>query len=248
MKRIIGKTNVKENSLPRKLTIGDAKMTKKSFIAKNLKDFLVNISGGLESAIRNSEKTFQSFSPEIITVLNGTELTEEEFLNAFHSIKNDKSPGFDELHVNVIKPEFNEIKSPLIHVFKNPLDKGSSTKKMIIAKVTPIFKAGKKELVTNYKPISAIGNTDDATLRSYISSLKDKSNSFKLRLVAPTEVSKCIKTLHNDCSAGYDNIPVSFIKPVAEYLESPLTFIINNFIVTSTFPGIWKIARISLFQ
>ena len=122
MKRIIGKTNVKENSLPRKLTIGDAKMTKKSFIAKNLKDFLVNISGGLESVIRNSEKTFQSFSPEIITVLNGTELTEEEFLNAFHSIKNDKSPGFDELHVNVIKPEFNEIKSPLIHVFNNTLD------------------------------------------------------------------------------------------------------------------------------
>ena len=38
---------------------------------------------------------------------------------------------------------------------------------------------------------------------------------------------------------------MSFIKPVAEYLESPLTFIINNFIVTSTFPGIWKIARIS---
>ena len=61
MKRIIGKTNVKENSLPRKLTIGDAKMTKKSFIAKNLKDFLVNISGGLESVILNSGKTFQTF-------------------------------------------------------------------------------------------------------------------------------------------------------------------------------------------
>ena len=38
---------------------------------------------------------------------------------------------------------------------------------------------------------------------------------------------------------------MSFIKPVAEHLESPLTFIINNFIVTSTFPGMWKIARIS---
>ena len=42
--------------------------------------------------------------------------------------------------------------------------------------------------------------TDDATLRSYISSLKDKSNSCKPRLVTPTEVSKCIKTLRNDCS------------------------------------------------
>ena len=84
----------------------------------------------------------------------------------------------------------------------------------------------------------------NATLRSYISSLKDKSNSFKLGLVTPTEVNKCIKTLRNDCSTGYD-IPVSFIKPVVECLESPLTLIIYKFIVTSAFSGIWKIARTS---
>ena len=64
-------------------------------------------------------------------------------------------------------------------------------------------------------------------------------------MVTPTEVSKCLETLHNNFSTGYNNIPVSFIKPVAEYLESPLTFIINNFIVTSTFAGICKIACIS---
>ena len=91
--------------------------------------------------------------------------------------------------------------------------------------------------------------TDKATLRSCISSLPGNvdvsSNSFKLRLVTPTGGIKCIKILHNDCSTGYDNIPVSFIKPVSEYLESPLTFIKNNFIVISTFPGIWKITRIS---
>ena len=43
---------------------------------------------------------------------------------------------------------------------------------------------------------------DNTTLPSYISSLKDKSNSSKLRLVTPTKVSKCIKTLRNDCSTG----------------------------------------------
>ena len=76
-------------------------------------------------------------------------------------------------------------------------------------------------------------NTDNTTLRSYIISLKDKSNSFKLRLVTPTEASKCIKTMRNDCSTGYDNIPVPFIKPAAEYLESPRTFNINNFMTLS---------------
>ena len=90
-----------------------------------------------------------------------------------------------------------------------------------------------------------INQTDNATIRSYVSSLKNKSNSFKLRLVTPTEVNKCIKTVRNDCSTGYNNIPVSLIKLVAAYLESPLTFIINNFMVASAFPGIWRITRIS---
>ena len=80
---------------------------------------------------------------------------------------------------------------------------------------------------------------------TYVSSLRDQKGSFKLRAVNPEEVNKCIKTLRNDCSTGYDNIPVSFIKPVAKYLESPLTYIINNFIATSAFPNQWKIARIS---
>ena len=87
-------------------------------------------------------------------------------------------------------------------------------------------------------------NTGNATLQSHINLLKDKSNSFILWLVTLTEINKYIKTLRNSCSAGYD-IPEPFIKLVTEYLESPLTFIINNLTVTPAFPGIWKIAHIS---
>ena len=43
----------------------------------------------------------------------------------------------------------------------------------------------------------------------------------------------------------YDNIPVSLIKPIAEYIASPLTFIINNLIEESKFPDQWKIAHVS---
>ena len=38
---------------------------------------------------------------------------------------------------------------------------------------------------------------------------------------------------------------MSSIKAGAEFLESPLTFIINNFTVTSAFPYIWKTVWIS---
>ena len=36
-----------------------------------------------------------------------------------------------------------------------------------------------------------------------------------------------------------------FIKPVVEFLVSPLTFVINNYITTNKFSDAWKTARIS---
>ena len=35
------------------------------------------------------------------------------------------------------------------------------------------------------------------------------------------------------------------IKPVVEFLVSPLTFVINNYIATNNFPDAWKTARVS---
>ena len=69
--------------------------------------------------------------------------------------------------------------------------------------------------------------------------------SFKLQRVTYNNIVKSLKSLGNDCSTGYDNILVSFTKPIAEYIASPLTFIINNLIEESKFPDQWKIAHIS---
>ena len=54
-----------------------------------------------------------------------------------------------------------------------------------------------------------------------------------------------MKKLKNDCSSGYDNIPIRYLKPVSEYLVSPLVHIINNSIDRNIFPDKWKIARVS---
>ena len=51
--------------------------------------------------------------------------------------------------------------------------------------------------------------------------------------------------IRNHCSTGYDHIPPAFIKPVSEFLVSPITFIINNLIKINQVPDIWKLARIS---
>ena len=51
-----------------------------------------------------------------------------------------------------------------------------------------------------------------------------------------------MRLIRNDCSAGYDNIPAM---PVVEFLFSPLTFVINNYIATKNFSDARKTARIS---
>ena len=60
------------DSFPRNLTIGNTKITEKSLIAKSLNGFFFNIAPKLASVIPKKTKTFQTFSPEISTVLNGT--------------------------------------------------------------------------------------------------------------------------------------------------------------------------------
>ena len=120
----------KTKKFHKNLTINDTKINKKSLIIKNLNDFFVNTGQNLGSINRNSIKTFQTFLPEANTVLNVTKLTEKKFLNSFQSLKNDKSLGIDELHVNVIKPVYNEKKAPLKQVFRDSVINGSFPEKI----------------------------------------------------------------------------------------------------------------------
>lgn len=68
-----------------------------------------------------------------------------------------KSPCFDKSHVNINKSVYDKIKAPpLTYVSRNSIENGSFLRKMKITLVTAIFKAGKKDLVTNYRPISVL--------------------------------------------------------------------------------------------
>lgn len=77
----------------------------------------------------NNAKAFQMFLPGIKTILNGAELTDKELLHAFQSLKNELTPCFGELHVNVIISVYNKIKDPLMHMFRNSIDNRSFLEK-----------------------------------------------------------------------------------------------------------------------
>ena len=92
---------------------------------------------------------------------------------------------------------------------------------------------------------AAVDKTSD--LLTLVNSLPDHRDTctFKLREITQAEVLREIKQIRMDCSTGPDQLPVKFLKPVAEFLAAPLTHIINSCIRSSYFPEAWKIARIS---
>jgi len=96
----------------------------------------------------------------------------------------------------------------------------------------------------NTTAVRTTGKNAEKLTKSFIRDLPDHPDNFQLRPVTYEEVLKAILELRSDCSTGHDNIPAKFVKPVSQYLISPLTHIINSCIQSSTFPDVWKISRI----
>ena len=73
---------------------------------------------------------------------------------------------------------------------------------------------------------------------------EEKDGAFVIKYTSYNEVRKIILELRNDCSSGYDQIPIKFLKPVVDNITSPIVFIINSSIDKEIFPDSWKIARV----
>ena len=72
-------------------------------------------------------------------------LNENEFEEAFKTLKRNKAPGHDGLDVNIITSVYEFIKKPLLKILNKSINLGVFPENIKIAKVTPIFKSGKKK-------------------------------------------------------------------------------------------------------
>ena len=156
MKVIIGKSKVYNDNFPKILNIDKKEITDKKTIAEEFNSYFINVGPKLATKIPPSNTNFESYLPNITTSFLEKPLKEKEFKDAFFALKTNKSPGNDNLHVNVIRKLYHELKIPLINIFSLSLKKGIFPEKMKIAKVSPIFKKGDKLILSNYRPISVL--------------------------------------------------------------------------------------------
>ena len=79
-----------------------------------------------------------------------------ELRDAFFSIKLYKSPGYDDISLNVVKKCFNELCETFENVFNLSTEVGVFPDKLKIARVSPVYKAGDNSDLTNYRLISVL--------------------------------------------------------------------------------------------
>ena len=121
---------------------------------EHLTTFFVKIEPNLPSKIPKSDGTFEAYINKVNTKPQENPLLEDIVLEAFKSLKTKKDQSFDEIDIIVIKQRYNHIKKPLISIFGDSIKLEAVPQKLKLAKVTPIFKSEKNELLTtNYRPI-----------------------------------------------------------------------------------------------
>ena len=81
-------------------------------------------------------------------------ITESEVRNQLRSLDESKATGPDDIPTIVLKRCAEQLTKPLTLLFKKSLQLGKLPKEWKSAKITPIFKKGKRSKAENYRPIS----------------------------------------------------------------------------------------------
>ena len=156
MKEIIGKKKCFNQVLPKQILVDKIEINDAKSIAEKFNEFYVNVGPNLAKKIQQRDLNFESYLPKVNTTLNEKSLTEDQLDEAFKSLKKNKAPGPDGSDVNIMISIYEIIKKPLLKIFNDSLLLGIFPQSMKIAKVTPFCKSGKKNLMTNYRPISVL--------------------------------------------------------------------------------------------
>ena len=77
-------------------------------------------------------------------------------MTSFKALKCNKATATDTINSNIVLDTYHEFKDILFLIFKACLQQDTFSNMLKIAKVTPLFKSGDAENVTNYRSISVL--------------------------------------------------------------------------------------------
>lgn len=106
----------------------------------------------IEEAVKQSFEA--KFRPEEMEQIVDCKIQEEDVIKEIKNLKADKAAGPDDIPQNFYIQTADVIAKPLVILYRFCLDNSEVPSDWRDANVTPIFKKGQKEEVSNYRPVS----------------------------------------------------------------------------------------------
>ena len=150
-------TSNSNNNLPSQIIVNNCKITDKQKILNEFNEFFSTIGEklaenfdsndcGFAHFLRNEVKSSIYFDPPRIN----------EVINLINSLNLSKAVGHDNIAPYFLRVASNILAPALCYFFDNAIQFGVFPPNCKIAKIIPLFKAGKKEEVNNYRPMSIL--------------------------------------------------------------------------------------------
>ena len=132
-------------------------MSEPQVIADEMNNFFVNSGTSVIEQNPPSATDPLSFLPDLgnLHSMFVRPASEGELIKIIESLKN-SSPGIDQLKPAVIKEVKFELIKPIHYLVNLSLKSGIFPNKLKEALITPVFKKGSKEVMSNYRPISVL--------------------------------------------------------------------------------------------
>ena len=125
-------------------------------ISNAMNEHFVNIGSRLASNLPAHQNANQFFDKKIDSSFFLHPSDSVEIFNEINKLKDNKSPGIDDIPVKLIKVGAATLAPVLSHIFNLSINNGKYPDKLKEAKVIPIYKKGDRKDPENYRPISLL--------------------------------------------------------------------------------------------
>ena len=149
--------NNKKDSLQETFTINGSKTSNLSIIANGFNDYFISYPATIRENITPPSSTID-INPIPINERNMFmyPTTNEEIIKIIKGLK--KEGGLDDISRRFLKLVSSKIAPYLSELFNKCIQTGHYPTDFKTAKVTPVYKKGQRDSVTNYRPISVLSN------------------------------------------------------------------------------------------
>ena len=163
----------KKSSLPQRMTLRSS--DNDDTIAADDPNSIADLFNTFFASVFHQDQTHPANETTITdeNCLTDIELTVDDILPLLHSLNEHKATGPDGISNKILKETAEQVAPSLCLLFNLSLRSGSLPDDWKISNIVPVFKKGKRDHVSNYRPISLLSNISKVLERCVLVKTRD---------------------------------------------------------------------------